>query len=186
MTGNTPAQSAALNALALCVVLRPLNDADADDVQRIYSGPDRAAQGDADLTAGQARDLIANAAEAVDGVPLQPGMVGVTAEGRLVGTIGLRSAGGGHWRVGCVLRDDVWGRGYATAALQQVVTVAFRDPAVCSLDAKVRLDNPASARVLAKSGFRLVGQDDRFRHFVLDRPSQPPAYPSSRPVRLIP
>ena len=182
MTGEAPAAVTAPDARP--VALRPLTVADADDVQRIYSGPSREAQGDADLTASQARELIAHAAEAVGGVPLLAGMVGITVGGTLVGTIGLRDAGRGHWRVGYVLRDDVWGRGYATAALHQAVAVAFHDTTVRSLGAKVRLDNPASARVLAKAGFRIVGQDERFRHFALDRPTAPLATVPPDPARF--
>ncbi len=51
-----------------------------------------------------------------------------------------------------------WGLGYATEAGRAVVEMAFEGLRLESLDAGHYLDNPASARVLAKLGFRPTGR----------------------------
>src|SRR5215813_7355456 len=49
------------------------------------------------------------------------------------------------------------GRGYATEAAGRIIQIAFEDPSVHCVYAEVEGDNPASVRVLCKSGLRQVG-----------------------------
>jgi RimJ/RimL family protein N-acetyltransferase len=49
------------------------------------------------------------------------------------------------------------GLGYATEAAGRILQVAFDDPAVHQVYADVEGDNPASVRVLEKSGLRQIG-----------------------------
>lgn len=54
------------------------------------------------------------------------------------------------------------GRGLATAALACAIEVAFGDLALHRLQAGTRVDNLASQRVLAKSGFEQIGRARRY------------------------
>ena len=55
--------------------------------------------------------------------------------------------------VGYVVDKQFWGRGLATAALRQLVGLLEAIPTLSRIWATCALDNPASARVLEKSGF---------------------------------
>ena len=59
--------------------------------------------------------------------------------------------------VGYVLAPEVWGRGYASEAVAAMVDAAFSLTHVIEINASVRVENPASRRVLEKAGFRFVG-----------------------------
>ena len=48
--------------------------------------------------------------------------------------------------------------GIATAAVRDLLRIAFAEPQVREVYAECRIDNPASRRVLEKSGFRRIGQ----------------------------
>lgn len=74
---------------------------------------------------------------------------------RIVGGIGLsRCEREDAQRLGYWLTPDAWGRGYATEAGRAVVDAARRTLGLDRLTATCRHDNPASARVLEKLGFR--------------------------------
>ncbi len=60
----------------------------------------------------------------------------------------------GYW-----LGVDYWGNGYATEAASAVVDHAFSVSNVTALPSGYHKDNPASGRVLAKLGFRIVGEE---------------------------
>jgi RimJ/RimL family protein N-acetyltransferase len=74
----------------------------------------------------------------------------------VIGTIGLDEKDGsldmGYW-----IARDYWGRGYATEAGRAVVDIA-RALGHRRLSAGHYIDNPASARVLRKIGFRETGE----------------------------
>lgn len=80
---------------------------------------------------------------------------------RLVGLVVLARVAGsphqaelGYW-IGRSARD----RGYATAAARRVVAYGFDTMNLESIVAHCPLSSPASARVLAKLGFRFVGPE---------------------------
>ncbi len=73
--------------------------------------------------------------------------------GSLVGAISVRGIEDGDAAIGYWLAEPVWGRGYATEALQALVDHVFKTLPVVSLTAGVITDNPASMRVLEKAGF---------------------------------
>ena len=77
-------------------------------------------------------------------------------DGRVLGMIDVR------WRsrsagVGYVLAADAWGQGYATEALRVVLDDVFARLPVRDVWAICDLENPASARVLEKSGMTRCG-----------------------------
>src|SRR5690606_6543562 len=77
---------------------------------------------------------------------------------RLVGGIGLARNDAGAVELGYWIDRPYWGLGYATEAGRAVVDMAFEGLRLESLDAGHYLDNPASARVLAKLGFKSTGR----------------------------
>ncbi|MFC4847493.1 GNAT family N-acetyltransferase [Hephaestia sp. GCM10023244] len=81
---------------------------------------------------------------------------GDTAE--IVGGIGIHHETDGTHQLGYWLTPTVWGRGYATEAGHAVIAMARHALGYKRLHAWHFVDNPASARVLAKLGFRPTGR----------------------------
>jgi len=71
------------------------------------------------------------------------------------GVIGIVKASivGHRAQVGYVVDKTFWGRGFATSALRRLVVMLEAKPTLSRIWATCALDNPASARVLEKSGF---------------------------------
>jgi ribosomal-protein-alanine N-acetyltransferase len=76
-------------------------------------------------------------------------------EGEVVGHIGLKQVDRerGEAEVGYWVGKSYWGRGYASAAVRLIATIAFEDLGLRRLYAHVLAQNPASGRVLEKAGF---------------------------------
>ncbi|MFG2236821.1 GNAT family N-acetyltransferase [Streptomyces sp. NPDC048723] len=70
-----------------------------------------------------------------------------------------------------MLREDTWGDGHATDAVRQFVPLVFAEAAVARLEAKHHPDNPASGRVLAKSGFTRLGVHEGYTEYRIIPPS---------------
>jgi RimJ/RimL family protein N-acetyltransferase len=58
----------------------------------------------------------------------------------------------GYW-----LGEPHWGKGYATEAAHALIDMAFRTRDIEFIDARCRVTNPASRRVIHKSGFQFQG-----------------------------
>ena len=72
--------------------------------------------------------------------------------GAIVGIV--KAAVAGHRaQVGYVVHQPFWGRGFATAAVRELVAILEAKPSISRVWATCSLDNIASARVLEKSGF---------------------------------
>jgi RimJ/RimL family protein N-acetyltransferase len=61
-------------------------------------------------------------------------------------------------RLGYLLGESAWGKGLATELIEGFVGWCRTQPAIKSLAGGVERDNPASARVLEKNGFRPTGE----------------------------
>ena len=85
---------------------------------------------------------IASATEAIGGIGLELGR-----------DVHRRSANVGYW-----LGEPYWGRGIATGALRAFTEFAFAEFDLVRIDANVYEWNPASARVLEKSGYECEGR----------------------------
>ena len=75
---------------------------------------------------------------------------------RLVGACGLGRRPSGAVEMGYWIARPHWGRGYATEACAALIEIA-RMLGLASLEGSHFIDNPGSARVLEKLGFRARG-----------------------------
>lgn len=99
----------------------------------------------------------------------------------LVGTIGGRMGPSGDMDVGYALDRAVWGRGYATEAVQGLLRWATDRFAPQRFKACVFTDNPASAAVLRKAGFARI--DGPCTGWSMARLAHAPTHSFVRPVR---
>jgi len=60
--------------------------------------------------------------------------------------------------IGYGVAEELRGNGLATAAVRELVRVAFLDPVVVEVYAETSTDNVASRRVVEKAGFRHLGR----------------------------
>lgn len=84
---------------------------------------------------------------------------------RLIGGIGLGRMPNGETELGYWIAPDYWGLGFATEAGEAVIANARHSLRLPRIVASHYLDNPASARVLCKLGFRATGAT-RLQHSV--------------------
>jgi RimJ/RimL family protein N-acetyltransferase len=78
-----------------------------------------------------------------------------------VGAIGLRPGPGERENIGYWVGRPYWGRGYATAAAQSIIVLAFEFLDLEELTASHLARNPASGRVMEKCGMRLLRTETR-------------------------
>lgn len=84
----------------------------------------------------------------------------IEANNKLVGNISLKpqddihrhSAELGYW-----IGEPYWGDGYATQAIQNIVTYGFQEMNLARIFANVMENNQGSMKALTKSGFQLEG-----------------------------
>jgi [ribosomal protein S5]-alanine N-acetyltransferase len=82
---------------------------------------------------------------------------GVEHEGALIGAIGYIEGKDRQAEIGYWIGKPWWGHGFATEAAQTLVAHCFGPAGFSRLTCGHFIDNPASARVIAKLGFRRVG-----------------------------
>lgn len=74
-----------------------------------------------------------------------------------IGAISLERRGEDRLSLGYALAPEAWGKGYASEAVEAMVEAAFSLTRVVEINASVRVENPASRRVLEKAGMRFAG-----------------------------
>jgi RimJ/RimL family protein N-acetyltransferase len=80
----------------------------------------------------------------------------------LVGVIGLSPHQDGHSaELGYYIGSPHWGQGLATEAARAIVRLGVEDIGYARLTSGYHADNPASGRVLAKLGFKPIGNSNR-------------------------
>jgi RimJ/RimL family protein N-acetyltransferase len=84
-----------------------------------------------------------------------------SGDGLLVGAIGLRPDSGEHETIGYWVGRPYWNRGYATAAAQAVIVLAFDFLDLDDVTASHLVRNPASGRVMEKCGMRALRTETR-------------------------
>ena len=89
----------------------------------------------------------------------------VNEDDRLVGNVVLRNVARGAWQnatLGYWVDESHRGRGYATEAVQLVMTLAFGPIGLHRVQAGTLLRNEASMQVLKKAGFRFEGVSEKY------------------------
>lgn len=86
-------------------------------------------------------------------------VVALRETGTVIGTIGFvwYSTENHSAELGYSFAREYWNRGYATQALKAVVDILFRSLPLNRLEAQHDVRNPASGRVMQKSGLRQEG-----------------------------
>ena len=87
---------------------------------------------------------------------------GIELDGELIGAIGYIESDGGVAEIGYWIGKPWWGRGFATEAARAMVDHCFAAGGFRRLTCGHFIDNPRSARVIAKLGFRRVGKDSQW------------------------
>jgi ribosomal-protein-alanine N-acetyltransferase len=77
--------------------------------------------------------------------------------GAVVGRVNLIDLENGSAELGYRIAEKAAGKGLASAAVRAVIEVAAAEYGLTMLRARATLDNPASAAVLTRAGFRPVG-----------------------------
>lgn len=88
-------------------------------------------------------------------------LVTLPSGGETIGTVALMQGPGGRTELGYWIARPHWGQGYATEAARGVLTLA-RTLGHARVHAAHFQDNPASARVLRKAGFRPTGHIEQY------------------------
>ena len=145
------------------VELRPLRDSDTPLIER-FAGDERVALMTTTipfpLPEGAAEEFVARARDAdriEDVWAIDASGAGGPA---FVGLISLKYLDREQSEVGYWVAPDYWNRGYASAALNALLSAnphANRSVVAC-----VFQDNPASARVLTGAGFACLGEAEAF------------------------
>ena len=89
---------------------------------------------------------------------------GVELEGRLIGCADIDGIEGETGDIGYWLEEQTWNRGYASEAVSALVSFAFETLGLRQLTTGYAIENTASARVLAKHGFRIIADGVRHNH----------------------
>jgi RimJ/RimL family protein N-acetyltransferase len=74
----------------------------------------------------------------------------------VVGAISLAARGVDRLALGYAFSPEVWGRGYASEAVEAMAEAAFTLTHCLEINVDVRVENPGSRRVLEKCGFAHV------------------------------
>ena len=140
------------------LVLRPLEAGDAAAIAALAGDIDVSRMTSRiphPLTAEEAGRWIAALAGAAEVV------FAVLHEGELVGCTGCAPLSERRAEIGYWIGKPWWGRGFATEAVRALVAQAFAAGDYDELASGHFADNPASARVLEKAGFRYTHDERR-------------------------
>jgi RimJ/RimL family protein N-acetyltransferase len=87
---------------------------------------------------------------------------GVEHGGELIGAVGYIESEGEQAEIGYWIGKPYWGHGFATEAARALIEHCFSERKFRKLTCGHFIDNPASARVIAKLGFRRVGDGSQW------------------------
>ena len=141
------------------LVLRPVA---AGDAEAIFAGYAQDLEVTRHLIWRPHRDIAETQAYLAVCVALSPDdarvyAVTVRGDDRLLGCLHLRRPASHRVEFGYVLARSCWGRGFMTEALRATVDWALAEPGIYRIGDVCDVDNPASARVMEKSGLAREG-----------------------------
>ncbi|GES29653.1 GNAT family N-acetyltransferase [Streptomyces angustmyceticus] len=152
------------------IELRELSLADAPALQRVYRGASLAYIERGELSIGEAVGLVADSLACARAERPGRWAFGIVADDELLGMVRLRCRTERHATVSYLLREDSWGRGYATQAVAGMLRHAFTTTGITSVGARHHPENTASARVLRKNRFVHRGTRDGWPLYELHKP----------------
>jgi len=133
--------------------LRPVTDTDAPRIAALA--------GDWDVASMTGRIPYPYSEEAaqhwISGLAEREEVFGIDLDGELIGICGFTAQQNGDAELGYWIGKPYWGRGYATEAAGAVMAYGFTRAGVRRFICKHLAENPASASVIRKLGFRFVG-----------------------------
>ena len=151
------------------VVLRHLQDSDAEDIFEIYRNDDviRYWSSPAQISVGEAREMISDIRKQFEARTMFEWGVALRENDRVVGTCTLIHLDTTHRRaeIGYALNREFWGAGYASETVELVIAFAFGPMNLHRIEADVHPENTGSIRVLEKQGFKREGYlRERWHH----------------------
>ena len=87
------------------------------------------------------------------------------SSGKLIGNINFRPETNEKVFVGYTLNKNYWKKGYATEALQKLISLSFTQLGIKQIFAKVHSENRASTALLLRLGFSLVNVESNVKHY---------------------
>lgn len=87
------------------------------------------------------------------------------SSGKLIGNINFRPETNEKVFIGYTLNKKFWKRGYATEALQKLISLSFNQLDIKQILAKVHSEDRASIALLIKLGFSLVNIESNVKHY---------------------
>ena len=93
----------------------------------------------------------------VSGLAEREEVFGIEYAGELIGICGFTAHSSGDAELGYWIGKSYWGQGFATEAAAAVMAHGFTRSGIKRFICKHLAENPASARVIQKLGFRYVG-----------------------------
>ena len=87
---------------------------------------------------------------------------GLELEGELIGAVGYIETDEREAEIGYWIGKPWWGNGFATEAARTLLAYCFQEAGYRRLTCGHFVDNPASARVISKLGFRRIGKGSQW------------------------
>lgn len=142
------------------ITLRELHEDDWPAIQQCFSDADTVRYTEFEtFTEISARWLVRWALDKKQEEPRTAFVYGieVSADAPIVGiaTLTVRNPALGEADVGVIIGRDFWGKGYATAAVQELLSLGFGTLELHRISGECDPANLASARVLEKAGMKL-------------------------------
>ncbi|MGW8557124.1 GNAT family N-acetyltransferase [Streptomyces tubercidicus] len=156
------------------IELRELTMDDAPALQRIYSGASLTYIERRALGIDEAVDLLTTTLTCARAEPRTLWAFGIAADDDLLGMVRLQCRTERHASLSYLLREDSWGRGYATQAVADILRRAFTTTRMASISARHHPDNAASGRVLQKNEFIYRGIQDGWPLYGIHKPGAAP------------
>jgi len=143
------------------LILRRLSMSDAEDVFAYASDPEvaRHVSWNAHATLEDSRAFLAAIVEQYHNGHVAGWGVEHRADRRLIGTAGFIYWNIDHARaeIGYAIGRSYWNAGYMTEAVREIIRFGFERMKLNRIEARCKVDNAGSARVMEKSGLRYEG-----------------------------
>jgi ribosomal-protein-alanine N-acetyltransferase len=142
-------------------LLRRMTAQDAEDVFEYASDPmvSRFTTWSAHRSIGDSREFLDMVLDRYENYQVSSWGIEQKADGKFIGTCGFMYWLPAHARaeIGYALSRRYWNRGYMTEAVRTVIDFGFRTMGLNRIEARCRIENIPSARVMEKTGMTYEG-----------------------------